>query len=252
MHLLISNISQVVLLLIGLAFQDRKGVSVFPLSPLEILWVNMITSSFLAMGLGLEEAAPDVMTRPPHDLRAGVFTWEVIFDKTLYGVTMGVLCLISFVIVIFAGNSGELGENCNHEFNDTCTAVFRARATAFAVLSFLLLLTAWEVKHFGRSLFAMHPEAYTGPGSVVRTVWMNKFLFWAVIGGAVTTFPVVYLPVVNRVVFKHLGIGWEWGIVVGACVVYLSVVEGWKGVKRGCGIWSGKTRRGRRDVEEGL
>lgn len=39
MHLLISNISQVVLLLIGLAFQDRNGVSVFPLSPLEILWV---------------------------------------------------------------------------------------------------------------------------------------------------------------------------------------------------------------------
>jgi magnesium-transporting ATPase (P-type) len=95
MHLLISNISQVVLLLIGLAFADDNGTSVFPLSPLEILWVNMITSSFLALGLGLEEAQPDIMLRPPHDLRQGVFTWEVIIDKMIYGVFMGTLCLIS-------------------------------------------------------------------------------------------------------------------------------------------------------------
>lgn len=52
MHLLISNISQVILLLIALAFKDSAGNSVFPLSPLEILWINLITSSFLALGLG--------------------------------------------------------------------------------------------------------------------------------------------------------------------------------------------------------
>jgi Na+-exporting ATPase len=39
LHLLISNIAQVILLLIGLAFKDTSGRSVFPLSPLEILWV---------------------------------------------------------------------------------------------------------------------------------------------------------------------------------------------------------------------
>jgi len=58
MHLLISNISQVILLLIALAFKDSDGNSVFPLSPLEILWVNMITSSFLALGLGMDKLKP--------------------------------------------------------------------------------------------------------------------------------------------------------------------------------------------------
>lgn len=249
MHLLISNISQVVLLLIGLAFQDRAGVSVFPLSPLEILWVNMITSSFLALGLGLEAAAPDVMTRPPHNLRAGVFTWEVIIDKTLYGVTMGVLCLASFIIVIFAGNNGELGEGCNHSYNDSCEPVFRARATVFCVLSFLLLVTAWEVKHFTRSLFRMHPERWTGPTAVFKTCYENKFLFWAVVGGAVITFPVVYIGVVNRVVFKHTAITWEWGVVFAAMVVYLGVVEGWKAIKRWRGWGSAGVKR-RVDMEE--
>ena len=60
MHLLISNIAQVILLLVALAFKDASGNSVFPLSPLEILWANLVTSSFLALGLGLEEAQPDI------------------------------------------------------------------------------------------------------------------------------------------------------------------------------------------------
>ncbi|KAK9330238.1 hypothetical protein V1520DRAFT_340982 [Lipomyces starkeyi] len=239
-HLLISNISQVILLLCGLAFKDDTGVSVFPLSPLEILWANMITSSFLAMGLGMEEAQPDIMHRPPRDLKVGVFTWEVITDKMIYGTTMGILCLASFVIVIFVGNGGDLGEDCNHGYNDTCGPVFHARAASFAVLSFLLLLTAWEVKHFGRSLFNLDPIRHQGTFSVFPALYYNKFLFWAVIGGFLGTFPVIYIPVVNKDVFKHLGLSWEWGVVAGACVIYIVVVESWKAVKRRTGLWSGK------------
>ncbi|KAK7207128.1 sodium transport ATPase [Myxozyma melibiosi] len=242
-HLLISNISQVILLLCGLAFKDREGVSVFPLSPLEILWANMVTSSFLAMGLGMEEAQPDIMLRPPHDLHVGVFTWEVITDQFVYGITAGVLCLASFVIVIYAGNDGALGYDCNHSYNSTCDAVFRARAVSFADLSFLLLITAWEVKHFSRSIFKLDPSRHSGPFSVFPSLYYNRFLFWAVIGGFACTFPVIYIPTVNDEVFKHLGISWEWGVVAGACFIYLAVVEVWKAIKRRFGLWSGKQAR---------
>lgn len=37
-------------LLIGLAFKDVNNLSVFPLAPIEILWVIMITSALPAMG----------------------------------------------------------------------------------------------------------------------------------------------------------------------------------------------------------
>lgn len=100
MHLLISNIAQVILLLVALAFKDSEGDSVFPLSPLEILWVNMITSSFLALGLGMEEKTSDIMLRPPHSLRIGVFTKELIIDKFVYGTLCGCLCLAAFAIVV--------------------------------------------------------------------------------------------------------------------------------------------------------
>ncbi|KAJ5592750.1 hypothetical protein N7537_009654 [Penicillium hordei] len=242
MHLLISNIAQVILLLIALAFKDKGGDSVFPLSPLEILWANLVTSSFLAVGLGLEEAQPDIMYRPPHDLRIGVFTRELIVDKMIYGAFMGTLCLVSFVCVIYAAGSGtsSLGDGCNQEYNPSCDAVFRARATTYATLTFLLLVTAWEVKHFSRSLFNMDPIRNPKTFSVFPTLWKNRFLFWAVMAGFVVAFPVIYLPVVNQLVFKHHAITWEWGVVLGCTCVYLLCVESWKAVKRSLGIGSGK------------
>lgn len=254
MHLLISNIAQVILLLIALAFKDGSGDSTFPLSPLEILWANLVTSSFLAMGLGLEEAQTDIMYRPPHDLRVGVFTRELIVDKMIYGTFMGSLCLVAFVCVIFGKGTGtsSLGDNCNHGWNESCNTVFRARATTYATLTSMLLVTAWEVKHFSRSLFNLDPAHNPGRFSVFASIWRNRFLFWAVIAGFVTDFPVIYLPQVNRLVFKHQGISWEWGIVYGCVLVYLALVEGWKGIKRAFGIGSGKnTFRLVEDVEAG-
>jgi Na+-exporting ATPase len=237
---LISNIAQVILLLIALAFKDEQGSSVFPLSPLEILWTNLITSSFLAIGLGLEEAQPDIMYRPPHDLKIGVFTRELITDKMIYGAAMGSLCLVAFVSVTYGYGNGHLGVQCNQGWNSTCDIVFRARATTYATLTFLLLITAWEVKHFSRSLFHLDPIRYPGPFSIFPVLWRNRFLFWAVFAGFVLAFPVVYVPVVNRVVFKHHAITWEWGIVFGCVAVYLMLVESWKAVKRAFGIASGK------------
>ncbi|ORY58422.1 potassium/sodium efflux P-type ATPase [Pseudomassariella vexata] len=241
LHLLVSNIAQVILLLVGLAFKDIHGDSIFPLSPLEILWVNLITSSFLALGLGLEEAQPDIMVRPPHSLRVGVFTWEIIIDKFAYGFFMGSLCLASFASVAYRYSRdpsilGGEDDNCNAEYSHGCQTVFRARATTYATLSFLLLVTAWEVKHFTRSLFNMHPELYCGPASMFKTIYRNKFLFGAVVAGFLITFPVVYLPVVDKIVFKHQGITWEWGIVMACVVVYIALIEIWKAGKRRLGI----------------
>ncbi|OTA56643.1 sodium transport ATPase [Hypoxylon sp. EC38] len=244
LHLLVSNIAQVILLLVGLSFKDSDGQSVFPLSPIEILWANLITSSFLALGLGLEEAQPDIMLRPPHDLRIGVFTKEIIIDKMVYGTFMGSLCIAAFTSVIYTPMEevykepswyGTLGTDCNAVYNPSCDNVYRARATTFATLSFLLLLTAWEVKHFTRSLFNMYPEVYTGTFSVFRTVWRNKFLFGAVVAGFVITFPVIYLPVIDRAVFKHQAIGIEWAVVAACVLVYIALVESWKAGKRRLG-----------------
>lgn len=178
------------------------------------------------------------MTRPPHSLATGVFTKELIVDKMVYGFFMGLLCLASFVAGVYGGNSGYLGSNCNNAYNDTCDVVFRARSTTYATLSFLLLITAWEVKHFTRSLFSLVPGG--GTFSVFPELWRNKTLFWAVVAGFCITFPVIYIPTINLKVFKHKGIGWEWGIVVLALLLYLVAIEGYKAFKRRIGFGEGR------------
>lgn len=155
---------------------------------------------------------------------------------------MGSLCLVSFVCVIYAAGNGraDLGDGCNEGYNASCDQVFRARATTYATLTFLLLVTAWEVKHFSRSLFNMDPVRFPQRLSILPTLWQNRSLFWAVMAGFFIAFPVIYLPVVNETVFKHHAITWEWGVVFGCTAVYLLCVESWKAVKRAFGIGSGK------------
>ncbi|KKA30871.1 hypothetical protein TD95_000720 [Thielaviopsis punctulata] len=235
LHLLISNIAQVILLLVGLSFKDNDGTSIFPLSPLEILWANLVTSSFLAVGLGMEAAEKDILLRPPQDLRVGVFTVDLIRDKFIYGTFMGGLCLVAFSSVAFS-SGGDLGADCNEHYNSSCGLVYRSRSTTYATLSFLLLVTAWEVKHFHRSLFNMDPAEWTGPTAVFKTVWKNRFLFWAVVAGFAVTFPVVFIPGLNQTVFKHHSISWEWGVVFGCLAAYIMLIEIWKAIKRRFGI----------------
>ncbi|CAD0082806.1 unnamed protein product, partial [Aureobasidium vineae] len=227
LHLLISNISQVILLLTGLAFKDHHNVSVFPLSPIEILWANLLTSSFLAIGLGMEEASADVMTRAPHSLKAGVFTKELIVDKFIYGTFMGALCLASYVIVAFGVGNGDLGYDCNESYNPSCDLPYRARGTAYSVLTVLLSVMAWEAKHLTLGLFNMDNST-----SFIGNLMKNRFLFYSVCAGLLTPILIIYIPVVNRQVFRHTALNWEWGLVFGSVVLFVSLVEAWKAIKR--------------------
>lgn len=69
LHLLAQNIAQACILLIGLGFKDVNDLSVFPLAPVEVMWIIMVTSGLPDMGLGFERAAPDIMIRPPQSVR---------------------------------------------------------------------------------------------------------------------------------------------------------------------------------------
>ncbi|KAL8965901.1 MAG: hypothetical protein Q9197_006273 [Variospora fuerteventurae] len=232
LHLLSENIAQACTLLIGLAFKDSTGLSVFPLAPVEILWVIMITSGMPDMGLGVERAAPDIMSRPPQSLKTGIFTMEIMIDILVYGFWMAALCLSAFAIVLFGFGDGDLGQGCNDSYSDRCDTVFRARATTFVCLTWFALFLAWEMVNMRRSFFRMQPGSKKYFTQWMYDVWENQFLFWAVIAGFVTIFPTLYIPVINHVVFKHEGISWEWGIVFVEAMLFFAGVEAWKWAKR--------------------
>ena len=236
LHLLTSNVGEVILLIVGLGFQDKSNTSVFPLSPLQILWINMLTSSFPAFGLGREKASSDIMHRPPHDNKRGVFTRQIIVDMIVHGTIMGACTLLTFVIIVYGTGGGSLGFDCNRNYNEGCNGVFRARAAVFAELTWLILISAWEFKSLRRSIFSLDP-ATTGNSKFpfFKDIYSNRFLFWSVVIGALSVFPAVYIPGLNTAVFKHAGISWEWALSFGAVIVFVLGIEAWKGMKRSFG-----------------
>ncbi|KAL4794409.1 hypothetical protein BDV19DRAFT_390249 [Aspergillus venezuelensis] len=231
LHLLAENVGLALTLLIGLVFKDENGQSVFPIAPVEILWIIMITSGMPDMGLGMEIAAPDIMDRPPQS-KQGIFTWEIIVDTLVYGVWMAALCLAAFSMVLYVWGDGNLASGCNASYSAECDTVFRARATTFVCMTWFALFLAWEMINMRRSFFRMQPGSKRYFTQWMHDVWRNKFLFCGVMLGFVTTFPALYIPVINDVVFKHVGISWEWGVVIVEAILFFAGVELWKWCKR--------------------
>ncbi|CAG8894313.1 unnamed protein product [Penicillium salamii] len=236
LHLLAENVALALTLLIGLAFKDDSNQSVFPIAPVEIIWIIMITSGLPDMGLGMEIAAPEVMDRPPQS-KQGIFTWEIIIDTLVYGVWMAALCLSAFALVMFRWGDGNLATGCNTQYNDptkpyTCDTVFRARATTFTCMTWFALFLAWEMMNLRRSFFQMQPDSKRYFTQWMHDIWRNKFLFFGIMTGFVLAFPILYIPVINHKVFKHSSISWEWGIVFVETVLFFLGIESWKWCKR--------------------
>lgn len=230
LQLLAENVAQALYLIVGLAFIDDEGYSVFPLAPVEVLWIIVVTSCFPAMGLGREQASDDILDLPPN---SRIFTAEMIIDMFVYGFWMAICCLMVFVIVVFGKGDGYLGVGCNEISGTGCSLVFKGRSAAFAAFTWCALLLAWECLHMRLSFFQMRPESedvwYV---YLARDLWDNKFLFWSIIGAFLSVFPVIYIPVINNKVFLQGPIGYEWGLAVAFTVLFFAGCELWKYFKR--------------------
>lgn len=93
-HFLIStNIGEIVTIFVGLLL----GLEA-PLLAIHLLWINLVTDSLPAIGLGLEPADKYIMNKKPKNPRKGIFSdglWsKIIFEGTM----IGIITLASFYI----------------------------------------------------------------------------------------------------------------------------------------------------------
>ncbi len=94
-YILGSNIGEV----ITIAAAPILGLGGVPLSPLQILWMNLVTDGVPALALAVEPGSPLMMQRPPKD------TQESIFARGLgsYMIRLGiVLAIISIAVMVWA------------------------------------------------------------------------------------------------------------------------------------------------------
>ncbi|KAJ3105203.1 hypothetical protein HDU97_008357 [Phlyctochytrium planicorne] len=221
LHLLSGNVSEVVALVIGLAIRDQYGNSVFPMSAIQILWLNMVTSSPVALALGMELASKDVMNYPPRAVESTIWTKEFFVDNLFYGLFMGALSLSSFILQLGVQGNGfdKIPHGCNKKYTRECDLVFAARGMAFYSLSLLLLAHGFNCRHTRLSIFN-------------RQQPLNKYLWYAVILGLFVTVPSAYIPGVDTEVFNQLGFTWGWGYIIGQIILFLAASELYKLFKR--------------------
>lgn len=65
-----------------------------PLTPLQLLWLNLLTDGLLGLGMGLERAEPDVMKRPPVAPGSQIFDLRTVRYVLLTGSLIGGSCML--------------------------------------------------------------------------------------------------------------------------------------------------------------
>jgi magnesium-transporting ATPase (P-type) len=196
-HLLSANTAQLFALLIPVLI----GYKV-PLTATQILWLNMITGTPPAIGLGIEKGARKIMKRPP---ATGLFTNETNLDILFYGMLMAAITLVSFFTVTDLWLHKSLTS---------------AQGVAFTSLTIMLLLHAYNCRHSRKSFF-------------MEGCAKSWLLHGAVIFGLVMQCLVLYIPWLNTEVFKvHPLAPAEWLLVACGGLAFMLTAEAYKLTKR--------------------
>ncbi len=199
--LLSSNIGEVITIFLATVIGLFTPIGT-PLLAVQLLWVNLITDSLPAFGLGMEDPEDSVMLEKPRAKRESFFAGHVSINIACEGIYIGLITLAAFLIGEFCFGGEALGH----------TMAFMTLATAE-------LFHAYNVKS-ENSIFS-------------KATFNNKTLNIAFIIGMALQFAVLYIPGLNNVVFQlePLNIA-QLGTVFGLAISVILFMEIYKLIRR--------------------
>jgi len=167
-----------------------------PITPIQILWINLITAITLGIALAFEPTEADTMRRPPRSrnepLLTGELAWHIVLVSALFlGGVFGM-----YAYAIDQGYSVEL-----------------ARTIA------LNTLVVMEIFHlfFIRNIY--------GTSLTWRAVRGTKVVWATVIGVTVAQFAITYLPPLQTLFATVTVPFWDGVLIVGVGVVLFAIIE---------------------------
>ena len=212
-YILGSNIGE--LLTIGAA--PLLGLGGVPLSPLQILWMNLVTDGLPALALAVEPAEPDVMKRPPHD------PGESIFARGLgaYMIRIGiVLAILAIGLMSWSYGYAHANPTAEDPHGD------RWKTMVFTTLCIAQMGHALAIRSNARLTIELNP-------------FSNPFLLAAVLLTSLLQLALVYVPFMRSFFNTHYLSGSELGICLGVSALMFVWVELEKLAYR----WYAKTRK---------
>ena len=202
--LLSSNLSEVLSVFIATMLGFRI------LLPTHMLWINLITDSFPALALGMEESEEDSMKKPPRDPKDGIFSGGVAFDVIYQGGLVTLLTLAAY----FIGHRIEAGiwEITNSPDGMTM---------AFLTMSMAEIFQSFNMR--------------SRRGSVFKMTKRNKFLWGAAAAAFILTAAVIYIPFLsNAFSFTSISLA-EYATALALAILIIPLVELVKLCQRICG-----------------
>jgi len=190
-YLLTDNMGAIIAITLLFFLSGEKG---FPLTPAQILFINLIMDGIKAVALSVEPAQKWIMELPPRNPKKGILTRH----SYLYIFFVGLLiCIVSMAVYLWAlKTKGHL------------TAV----TLLFVTIILLRTFNAFNCRSERQSVFELG-------------IFSNKWLIYAFIVTVVLTLPVLYVPLLQRV-FSTTSLGlMEWLIVFSVSSTVFILVE---------------------------
>lgn len=195
-YLLSANIAEVLCLFIAIVFLNEEF-----LTPVMILWVNLVTDSLPALALGMEEADPDIMNYPPRKSDSNLFAGQTGRDILIQGAMQTLLVMTSFALGTYIFQKMHVIEN--HATAETM---------AFITLCLIQLFHGYNTRS-KHTLFR-------------KNILANKLMNIAFVVGAILIVGVVLIPGVGETLFRTTSLtGTEWLVAVGLSVLIIPMVE---------------------------
>ena len=194
--LLASNMSEV----LGVFCATLMGFTL--LNPVHLLFINLVTDCFPALALGMEEAEPDTMNRPPRSSKDGVFAGGLMGDIAYQGILVTALTIASYLI----GNAFEVGR-----FAMPVGVSDHGMTMAFLTMSMCEIFHSFNLRSQRKSIFSLKSH--------------NKVLWIAMAGSLLLTTAVLEIPfLANAFGFTPIGFT-EYAIALALAILVIPVVE---------------------------
>ncbi|NLC76512.1 MAG: calcium-translocating P-type ATPase, SERCA-type [Clostridia bacterium] len=172
-----------------------------PLTPIQILWLNLVTDGLPALALGVEPPEKDIMNRPPRSSREGVFAGGMGISILYQGAIIGLLALGAYWLALSWGRS-----------------LVEAHTMAFLTMALSQLVHSFNARSLEHSIFSLG-------------VATNRYLVYAFFASLLLQLAVVFVPFLQGVFGTALLGSQDWALVIGFSLLPLVVVEAGKLLK---------------------
>lgn len=167
-YLVTTNIGEDTVIIVSLLLFPLLFGEVFLIfTPVQILWINLVTDGVLDISIAMEEKEGDVMSQPPRSPNESIFNKEIFRNILIISVMMMIGTLSMFIYGL-----------------DQTASRMRSQTIAFTTMAMFQVFNSLNCRSRTKSIFELG-------------VFTNKYLIGAIITSVILQILAVSLPIFN-------------------------------------------------------